>query len=115
MNLELIEKMEALLAERREKRTELAKEYETAKGADIKRIYNEVDELVKGNNEIKRAIRDVKKADAKLNSTKTDEEYYEAARELEMVQENLFILAEKYNVEISMEVIEDAEEEKNAE
>ena len=40
MNLELVEKMEALLAERREKRSELAKEYETAKGADIKRIYD---------------------------------------------------------------------------
>lgn len=115
MNLELVEKMEALLAERREKRSELAKEYETAKGADIKRIYDEVDELVKGNNEIKKAIRNVKKADAKLNSTKTEEEYYEAVRELEIVQENLFVLAEKYNVEITPEVIESIEEENKEE
>ena len=111
MNLELIEKMEALLAERREKRSELAKEYETAKGADIKRIYNEVDELVKGNNEINRAIKAVKKADEKVKSSKNEEEYYEAAKELEMIQENLFILAEKYNVEISnLEVEEKVEE-----
>ena len=111
MNNILVERMEALLAERREKRSELAKEYETAKGTEIKRIYDEVDELVRGNNEINRAIKAVKKADEKVTSSKNEEEYYEAAKELEIVQENLYVLAEKYNVEIpNMEVEEEKEE-----
>lgn len=110
MNLELIEKMEALLAERRQKRSELAEEYKTARGAEAKRIYNEVDELVKGNTEINRTIKAVKKANAKVQTSKTEEEMYEAANELQIIQEELYALAEKYNVEISRVELEATEE-----
>lgn len=112
MNLELIKKMEALLAERREKRNELAKEYETATGADIKRIYNEVDELVKGNMEINSTIKTVKKMDKKIKSAQTEEEYLDAKRELRIAEENLYMLAEKYNVEApTLNVIEEVKPE----
>ena len=110
MNLELIEKMEALLAERRQKRSELAEEYKTARGAEAKRIYNEVDELVKGNTEINRTIKAVKKANAKVQTSTTEEEMYEAANELQIIQEELYALAEKYNVEISRVESEETEE-----
>lgn len=112
MNLELVEKMTELLTARRARRTELAEEYKTAKGERARQIYDEVDQIVKGNNEIKASIKAVKTAYNKYMNAETAEEKNAACDELVDKQEVLYTLAEKYGVEIEMELPEeDLEEE----
>ena len=112
MNLELLEKMTQLLEERRNRRSELANEYQTATGEDIQRIYNEVDNIVKGNNRIKKAIKDVRNANSKLENAQTQEEIERYSEELTIAEENLELLAEEFNVTFNQELpVEEVEEE----
>lgn len=112
MNLELLEKMTQLLEERRNRRSELANEYQTATGEDIQRIYNEVDNIVKGNNRIKKAIKNVRNANSKLENAQTQEEIERYSEELTIAEENLELLAEEFNVTFNQELpVEEAEEE----
>lgn len=111
MNIELLEKMTELLESRRSRRIELAEEYKTAKGEDAKRIYNEVAEIVKGNNEINAAIKSYKKAEEIFSNTAIEEEQLEASNNFLLAEEKLMEIANKYGIEMKPELPEEIEEE----
>ena len=113
MNLELVEKMTELLTSRRARRSELAIQYKTAKGEEAKRIYDEVAEIVKGNNEINAAIKNYKKAEEEFNNTSNEEEQFEASNKYLLAEEALIELANKYGVEMVQELPEEKIEEEN--
>lgn len=112
MNLELVEKMTELLMSRRARREELAEQYKTSKGEDTKRIYNEVAEIVNGNNEIKLAIKKYKKANEAFMNTSNEEEQLKASSELLIAEEELLQLAQKYGVDVKVDLPEEKEEKK---
>lgn len=112
MNLELVEKMTELLMSRRARKNELAEQYKTAKGEEAKRIYNEVSEIVKGNNEINSAIKKYKKAEENFMNASNEEEQLKASSELLLAEEGLTELATKYGVELTAKLPEEVVEEK---
>lgn len=111
MNLELVEKMTELLMSRRARKNELAIQYKTAKGEEAKRIYNEVAEIVKGNNEINLAIKNYKKAEENFMNASNEDEQLKASSDLLISEEVLTELAKKYGVELTIELPEEKKEE----
>ena len=111
MNLELIEKMTELLMSRRARKNELAIQYKTAKGEEAKKIYNEVAEIVNGNNEINSAIKNYKKAEVSFMNASNEEEQLKASSDLLLAEETLTELAKKYGVELTAELPEEKKEE----
>lgn len=111
MNLELIEKMTELLMSRRARKNELAIQYKTAKGEEAKKIYNEVAEIVNGNNEINSAIKNYKKAEVNFMNASNEEEQLKASSDLLLAEETLTELAKKYGVELTAELPEEKKEE----
>ena len=113
MNLELVEKMTELLMSRRARKNELAEQYKTAKGEEAKRIYNEVSEIVKGNNEINATLKKCKNAEENFMNASNEEEQLKASSELLIAEEQLEELAKKYDVVLNVELPEEKVEEQN--
>lgn len=113
MKLELVEKMTELLMSRRARKNELAIQYKASKGEEAKRIYNEVSEIVNGNNEITAAIKKYKKAEENFMNTSNEEEQLKASSELLLAEENLVELANKYGVELTVDLPEEEQVEES--